>query len=350
MDANTLETTPGGSGVPHGRRDIVITLHGIRTEGDWQREINRDLEERGFSHALLRYKNFGALCLLLPRARSIKVDWFRDEYQKLVREGYTNFFLIAHSFGTYIAANAIQKYSEIRFKKIIFCGSIVRPDFDWPAIFCRGQVLSVLNEFGERDVWARTVAWFVKDAGASGATGFSSPDPRLFQNEQPFFKHSDYFYLLHLQGSWLPFLLGNNPINTTPSSAKFSGRRSFALYSLVLLAAVASGVVFLFEHHSFLNSQKAPLATQPTLLTKPMEAQLSGWVHDENGLPLAGVQVSSVGVTTLSKETGYFLFALPQGSSNLNISLQAVKPGYQTWMDLVTPKSNEVMITMKARK
>src|ERR1051325_2864688 len=105
------------------RRPIVISLHGIRTRGGWQKELTQTLNESGFVHVPLDYGFFGALQLLLPFARRKKVDWFRDRYGQAVGDGPPP-SLIAHSFGTYIATEAMRIYPSVRFDRIILCGSI----------------------------------------------------------------------------------------------------------------------------------------------------------------------------------------------------------------------------------
>jgi hypothetical protein len=118
--------------------------------------------------------------------------------------------IIAHSFGTYIVAKAIEKYVEIRFDRVIFCGSIVRRDFDWDTKIKRGQVGAVLNEYGDKDMWVR-LAQFIPDLGPSGAFGFDHTGSGVYQRRRPLFQHSDYFYPLNYRENWLPFLRGDSP-------------------------------------------------------------------------------------------------------------------------------------------
>lgn len=66
----------------------------------------------------------------------------------------------------------MQKYPDMRFDKIILCGSILPIDFDWSTLFDRDQVNFVRNEYGLRDFWASGVGSFIRDTGASGKKGF----------------------------------------------------------------------------------------------------------------------------------------------------------------------------------
>ena len=119
--------------------------------------------------------------------------------------------MIAHSFGTYIVANAIEKYAELRFDRIILCGSIVSMEFDWDSLIKSGRVNAVLNEFGCEDIWAKIVGKFVSDAGASGALGFRGSSSLVYQRRRTRFRHSDFFYPLNYKENWIPFLNGAEP-------------------------------------------------------------------------------------------------------------------------------------------
>ena len=50
------------------------------------------------------------------------------------------------------------------------------------------------------------------DAGPSGASGFTDEaGGRVLQRCRPQFTHSDYFYRLNYQNTWIPFLKGEAP-------------------------------------------------------------------------------------------------------------------------------------------
>ena len=151
-------------------RRLVVSLHGIKTRGQWQKMLSSPLSDAGFVPESLDYGNFLLLQMLWPPSRRRKVEWFRSEYQILTkgRELLPN--LVAHSFGTYIAAEAMRRYPEIKFKRIIFCGSIVEQAYPWDRIYDRNQYSRLLNETGGRDLPVRLAEWIVSDAGPSGAS------------------------------------------------------------------------------------------------------------------------------------------------------------------------------------
>src|SRR5262249_51900099 len=119
-------------GLPNKQNQLVISLHGIRTRGTWQKEqLGKLLNEEGFVHLALDYGRFLAVQMLIPYFRRKKMDWFLSKYNEYCSDSQNAPSVIAHSFGTYIIAQVMEKHPEVRFDKMIFCGSIVRKQYSW---------------------------------------------------------------------------------------------------------------------------------------------------------------------------------------------------------------------------
>ena len=195
-------------------RPLVLSIHGIRTTGQWQDELAESLDDAGFRHRPMNFGFFRAASLLLPWARQGKVDWFLKEIEKKMDADGTPPSIIAHSFGTYILTKALEKQSLLRFDRIILCGSIVRCGYPWSTIVEGKQVNYVLNEAGGKDFWCGLVGWVVSDAGPSGVEGFDEDaDGRILQLRHALHRHSDYFSELNYRKRWIPFLKGIAPKN-----------------------------------------------------------------------------------------------------------------------------------------
>ncbi len=191
---------------------VIFSIHEhTRLVARGKREFNPYLEKVGFRHVLLDYNYFWAFQLLIPFMREKRIEWFRREYEKCVAGLKIRPSIIAHSFGTYIVASALLKYQEIAFDRLILCGSIVRRGYDWSRVLNSGQGNAVLNEYSVRDIWVKLPQLAVADAGASGAYGFDSSEPALYQRPRPEFRHSDYFSPLNYEKNWIPFLRGVEP-------------------------------------------------------------------------------------------------------------------------------------------
>lgn len=227
------------------QQHVVISLHGIRTRGEWQKRFAPELAEAGFIPEPLDYGFFGSMKLLNPLSRRRQVDWFRDEYTR-VRQRFptATISIVAHSMGTYLVARAMEIYKEIEFNRVIFCGAIVRRDYPWSGILSRSQFIRVLNDYGSMDIWARIVQWVVEDAGQSGLRGFQDEATgRVVQRLHSEFRHSDYFYTLNYRNNWIPFLLGtdppeNAPLLPRPHNWKF-------IITLAVLAVVIIATIYL---------------------------------------------------------------------------------------------------------
>jgi serine/threonine-protein kinase len=233
-------------------QQLVVALHGIRTQAAWQRAFAEVAGMAGLG-ALVDRWNFGyfsSIRFLMPWARLAKVRWFRETYQTEFKDRGSERSLgapsiVAHSFGTYILGNALLRYPYLKFDKVLLCGSILPVDFPWDRLIERGQVQSVRNEFGREDVWTRAVGWFVAGTGPSGLIGFSARHPQ-FEQEQFDFAHSEYFERGHMQNRWVPFLsmrIARRPPRELAAEAPRISR-PWGLYGLYLMvgAVVAWGI------------------------------------------------------------------------------------------------------------
>ncbi len=220
---------------------VVISIHGIRTTGRWQKELTDVLISARFRHVPLDFGFFPVFSLLMPWSRSRKVEWFHREYSKKFASSYRRPSIIAHSFGSYIVTRAMLKYDDIRFERMILCGSIVSRSYPWRAVLQqRDQADAVLNEAGGRDLWAAVVEWVVSDAGSSGVSGFEETvEGRLVQLIHERHEHSDYFYRQNYERRWLPFLQ-NQPVQAVLAVGAGSVNRKFLFTTCVLLASAAA--------------------------------------------------------------------------------------------------------------
>src|SRR5690349_14662790 len=97
------------------KRKIVISVHGIRTTGAWQKQIASIISEKGWIYYPLDYGFFAFLLFSLPFMRSRKVEWFRNEFAKIAfRYPGVTPSVIAHSNGTYIVSEALAKYPALK--------------------------------------------------------------------------------------------------------------------------------------------------------------------------------------------------------------------------------------------
>ena len=206
-------------------RPVVISIHGIRTRGAWQKEITPALNYAGFTHVPLDYGRFGLLRFLRRSSRQEQVVAFNEAYRQhgaKTTKGSPS--IIAHSLGSYIVTEAMAKYN-LHFDQMVLCGAIVKCDYDWETAHEAKFVTRVLNDHGRLDIWARVAELVLSDAGPSGLKGFTrTAGGRVVNRDHARFGHSDYFYQQNYTDNWIPFLLGDNPaplVNLGPTGVNW---------------------------------------------------------------------------------------------------------------------------------
>jgi pimeloyl-ACP methyl ester carboxylesterase len=133
---------------------VLFVIHGIRDEGHWTQKIGAlarafyaeaGLESRKQIRVITSsYGYFSMLEFLTSRSRLLKIHWLMDQYVEARRRfPEADFSFIGHSNGTYLIAQALKLYPEVKFERIAFAGSVVSSRFDWAAL--REQVSHVLN-------------------------------------------------------------------------------------------------------------------------------------------------------------------------------------------------------------
>ena len=147
---------------------VIISVHGIESQGEWQKQLAPLISEQGWIYYPLHYGIFRGFRFVQPWQRAAQIDWFRREFRNIrnrIQDVVPS--IVAHSFGTYIVCEALDIYDGLNVDKIILCGSIVRRDYDWDKIFRRKQATAVRNDYGQKDFPARFVRLVAWNAGPS---------------------------------------------------------------------------------------------------------------------------------------------------------------------------------------
>jgi serine/threonine-protein kinase len=146
-------------------KPVVISLHGIRTRGLWQKELAPELALGGFVPYALDYGYVGALQLARPSSLDKQVRRLLGEYDRIrAATRCERPSVIAHSFGTLQIAHLLRKYSEVIFDKVILTAGIVPVDFPWANLLAKQRVMWVMNEYGGKDVWPKLAGLVIPHA------------------------------------------------------------------------------------------------------------------------------------------------------------------------------------------
>ena len=185
---------------------VIILIHGIRTWALWQNSIRRALESQGFIVQPTNYGYFDLPRFLLPwQPFSGKVV---DDIKKQIRHTLfmnkvTSCSIIAHSFGTFIFARILQDCTDLDFKRIVFCGSVVRYKFRFEE-YSRRFKQPLVNEVGTRDFWPAIAEAVTIGYGSAGTYGFRRPAVRdRWHNGK---SHSAFLNQAFCTKYWVPFL------------------------------------------------------------------------------------------------------------------------------------------------
>ncbi|OYY94801.1 MAG: hypothetical protein B7Y41_04310 [Hydrogenophilales bacterium 28-61-23] len=171
---------------------VVVTIHGIQTQGTWQKQITPYLAKYGLVPYHIDFGWFSVLKFLIPFTRERQVELIRDELRDLVdRSGTSRISMIAHSFGTFLAMEALTRENgNFTYDRLVLTGSIVPRDFDWKNAFDHRWVTAVRNERATRD-WVVSLAYFASKklhwitrlkAGDSGRQKFDQEQPQLLDD------------------------------------------------------------------------------------------------------------------------------------------------------------------------
>ncbi|HEY0873389.1 MAG TPA: hypothetical protein VGD94_07950 [Vicinamibacterales bacterium] len=103
---------------PRQYRAVVISVHGIRTRGKWQREINASLTDAGYLHELADLDHISWLATPRPKtAQRASQEIIRLYERNEPRQLRTH--AIGHSFGTIAIATALKRNPDLKLDRII---------------------------------------------------------------------------------------------------------------------------------------------------------------------------------------------------------------------------------------
>lgn len=169
---------------------IVVTIHGIQTQGKWQKDVTPHFARHGLVPYHIHYGWFSAFAFFFPWSRNKQVQAVRAELRDLVfRTGVRRFSVFAHSFGTFLAMEALSRENgNLKYDRVVLTGSILPRDYDWKDILEEKKwVMAVRNERATSD-WVVAIASFVSNrlrwisglrAGDSGRSEFDQKPPAL---------------------------------------------------------------------------------------------------------------------------------------------------------------------------
>ena len=191
----------------------LITVHGIKSNADWNGEVCHIASSRGWIVAPFVYGKVGAAIFTNPRKREEIVARFRDHVADIKDRYSADLSVISHSFGTYIVAKYLTGFDQppVSFDTWILTGAVLNRDLDLD-IF-EGKAAKIINEIAPNDrvVDLADKGPFGSDPlfGNAGREGFATENARLLQRESEIFTHDNVIKRDVVAQRWMPWLQAN---------------------------------------------------------------------------------------------------------------------------------------------
>ena len=187
-------------------RGAVISVHGMNTDGAWQKHVSPVLQDALIRHRAVHY---GWIRTAVMRRKTLDrvAENILSAYEDQLRHHATP-AAIGHSYGTLSLGHTLRTKPDVCFKRMILYGSILPRNYEWNAMRAAGRVEAVLNERSRSDFWPKVARFGIPGSGPSGVKGFKEGADFIVDREFPYTAHSGLAHELHYRKSWIPFLLG----------------------------------------------------------------------------------------------------------------------------------------------
>lgn len=192
----------------------VITIHGIRTFGEWQIRL------RDIAHASLapipfhryRYGYTSFLALFFKRSHEKHVGLLKSRLEAiLATNANVNFVFFAHSFGTFLLIETLRRMwsngEQFPVKTVVLSGSVLKCNYDLSFLLKSG--VRIVNDCAHGDyvLWLSEAC--VPNLGMAGKLGFYGFENSNLVNRFFLGGHSSYFngdqFMIK---QWLPIIGG----------------------------------------------------------------------------------------------------------------------------------------------
>ena len=140
---------------PSGKKHLVILVHGINTRATWMTEVSAALRRAGLIAANTSYGKYPVwtFALRLEKPERAAIEGLTARIREAIAiHKPDDVSVIAHSFGTYVFSKVLLEQKDLRWNRVIFCGSVVNEDFPFADVLQR-FAHPLLNEVGGRDIW-----------------------------------------------------------------------------------------------------------------------------------------------------------------------------------------------------
>ncbi|MFW2470346.1 esterase/lipase family protein [Burkholderia pseudomallei] len=250
VEAGVLLGMNAGAIAP--REHVVVLVHGIRTYAEWQERLAAHLTEAGFEHVYpIGYGFFDALRFLCPFfTRQQPIDRVTREIRTIkAKHGSADISVVAHSFGTYVLSKILDEATDLRFHRIVLCGSIVPTKYRWDKVVDRVKG-SVVNDVGTKDYWPVAASKASWGYGASGTFGFKTA---TVKDRFHYCGHSDFFTDEIMTRFWVPLLQDGQLVPSDWTRSRPPAHSLLSLLSWLPVKTLAAIAILLRTASTFVH-------------------------------------------------------------------------------------------------
>ncbi|ULN65432.1 response regulator [Vibrio gigantis] len=238
IDAIKYDLSSSISKLKNEKDIICISVHGIRTNGDWQQSLDQLIDGHlgNVDNNIFKYGYYNAILFFLPFCRKYVINKFVNDLLNLINlNPNKEIYLFAHSFGTYIAVEGIEKALkntvDIKLNKLVLSGSVLKSTYNFQYILSETNV-TIVNDCGDNDNVLLLSEALVPNTGMAGRVGFYGLNNERFINR--YFKggHSHYFENeTFMEKYWLPIFSDSTDLKIIDERDK--DKSSFVIKSLL---------------------------------------------------------------------------------------------------------------------
>lgn len=166
--------------------NLIISVHGIRTEAKWQDRLKTELvQDNEFCYSY-KYGFFDLLKFLSPLTRKEEVRDFSAHVKTLLKNHpNAKISFVGHSFGTYIIGNFLRSLtaeSSFKVENVLLISSVLHSNFPWILIKQKVDIKNIVNDCGTKDKVLLLSHMFVPGMGMAGRVGFKGFQGTTFVN------------------------------------------------------------------------------------------------------------------------------------------------------------------------
>lgn len=203
---------------------VVVTVHGIRTFGQWQERLGELLVAKNSSITVehYHYGYFSVVAFLIPPLRWLVTLRFRRHVREVsARFPGAEISFVAHSFGTHLVGYGLyglKASDKVNVGTVLLAGSVLRTSFPWGELINAARVKRVVNDCGINDNILLLSQFCVLFTGMAGRLGFRGMTGKSIVNRYFVGGHSHYFEnegggeSKFMVRYWLPILTDESPL------------------------------------------------------------------------------------------------------------------------------------------